>query len=380
MNIVLLARSLGLGGAERQLAIMAREMSRRHRVTVMTFYGSEADHFTQAELGDARLLHLGKRGRWDLLPFATRFVRQLRQIRPDVVYAFMGPPSIVALLSRLGCRGTRVVWGVRSSNVDLSHYGLLARLVRRAECRLSRFADLIISNSVAGRDQAASEGFDTRRMTVIGNAIDTTVFHRRPASRDELRRTLGLAAETPLVGIVARMDPMKGHEVFLHAAATLSAERPDVHFVIGGHGPADRVERLRQLAARLGLDGRMHWLGRVDDVVHVYSALDLCTSSSVFGEGFSNSVGEAMACETPCVVTDVGDSARIVGDTGRAVPANDPDRLARCWAELLALPPADLRALGARARHRVVSQFGLSNLIDRTEAALADLGLPCASP
>lgn len=368
MKIVFLARSLGRGGAERQLMLMAGELARRHDVVVVTFYDGAPVYATRGPA--PRLRSLAKRGRWDIAGFLLRFMGVVRDEKPDVVYAFMGPPSLVALTAPLARSGTRVVWGIRSSNMELARYDRLAVAARHAERLLSRFADLIISNSFAGRAQAEREGFAARRMIVIGNGIDTSAFARRASARAEVREALGIAADAPLVGSVARVDPMKGYEVFVEAAARVAASHPGVHFVAAGDGAPGYRATLADQARGLGLDGRLHWLGQVDDVAHIYSALDVATSTSVFGEGFSNSVGEAMACGVPCVVTDVGDAGHVVGDTGIVVPSNDPERLADGWRALLDLSPAERAARGERARQRVAERFSVATMVEATERAL----------
>ena len=105
----------------------------------------------------------------------------------------------------------------------------------------------------------------------------------------------------------------------------------------------------------------------------VYAALDLLASSSAFGEGFSNVIGEAMAAGVPCTATDVGDSGRIVGDAGRVVPPNDPAALAGALGELLDLSPETRAALGERARRRIEEQFSVEALVKATLAALESL-------
>jgi glycosyltransferase involved in cell wall biosynthesis len=108
----------------------------------------------------------------------------------------------------------------------------------------------------------------------------------------------------------------------------------------------------------------------------VYSAFDVACSSSAWGEGFSNVLGEAMACGVPCVATGVGDSALIVGDTGRVIPPGRPEELAAACAELLSQPAAQRKQLGAAARDRVVREFSLRQMVEETEALLRELCRP----
>jgi glycosyltransferase involved in cell wall biosynthesis len=142
-----------------------------------------------------------------------------------------------------------------------------------------------------------------------------------------------------------------------------------VRFVCVGDGAASYREQLQALSRELGLAECLRWVGFRDDIAAVYNSLDLACSSSLFGEGFSNAIAEAMACGVPCVVTDVGDSAAIVGTTGEVVPGGDPQALANGWGRLrvrLRVQP-DLRA---EARNRIAQHFGVGSLVERTSAAL----------
>src|ERR1700748_2779488 len=108
----------------------------------------------------------------------------------------------------------------------------------------------------------------------------------------------------------------------LKAAAMVAAERPDVRFVCVGHGKESYLQELKQLSRTLGLENKVHWIQAKSDVREVYNAIDVFCSSSL-SEGFPNVIGEAMACARHCVVTNVGDSALVVGDTGVVVPSNN---------------------------------------------------------
>lgn len=365
-----LTRSLDRGGAERQLVVLAKGLvHREHAVSVVVFFGGGA---FEAELVGAgvRVINLGKHGRWDILPFLNRLAGLLRKERPVVVHSYLGVPNILTAVLKPLLPGTRIVWGVRASSIDLSRYDWLSRLAYALERRLARFADRIISNSEAGKCNAVANGFPEHKMVVIPNGIDTDYFRFNPEGRKQVRLAWGVGEDEILVGIAARLDPMKDHAVFLEAASHILRERRDVRFVCVGSGPAEYAETLKQRAITLGLTNQLIWVGARDDMPTIYSALDISVSSSSFGEGFSNTIAEAMACGVPCVVTDVGDSALIVRDTGKVVPAGDHRALAAEIQRLSNLPAEQREKIGEACRARVVSEFGIDRLLLRTEKVL----------
>lgn len=369
-NISFLARSLDRGGAERQLVVLAKGLARRgHAVSVAVFFSGGA---YESEFSGAGVcvIHLDKKSRWDVLPFLWRLVYHLRKERPAVLHSYLGVPNILAAVLKPLLPGTRIVWGVRASNVDLSHYDWLSRLAYTLERRLARFADGIIANSYAGKRHALANGFPESKLVVIPNGINTEYFQFDPEGRQQVRSEWGLGEDELLVGLVARLDPMKDHPTFLEAAGRIACVRDDVRFVCVGDGSADYVGVIKQQAAALGLTNRLIWAGARDNMPAVYSALDIASSSSSFGEGFSNTIAEAMACGVSCVVTDVGDSASIVGDTGSVVAPGDHRALAAAIQHLIALPPEERRSLGEKCRARIVSEFGMDRLVQRTEQAL----------
>jgi glycosyltransferase involved in cell wall biosynthesis len=120
---------------------------------------------------------------------------------------------------------------------------------------------------------------------------------------------------------------------------------------------------------RAGLRSVCYLLGERPDVPRITASLDVATLSSAYGEGFPNVLGEAMASEVPCVATDVGDSAHIVGDTGRIVPPRNPDAIANAWVDLLSMGDAGLRTLGQNARRRILENFTIPRVARAYEAA-----------
>ena len=370
MKVILLARSLERAGMERQLVELAKGLKAAGwTVQVWVFYGG--GNLAQ-ELDEATVpwRALGKSSRWDLFTFLWRMIGQVRLERPKVIYSFLVEPNIVATLMKPFLRSGKVVWGVRVSNLDLGHYDAFTRVTFRLSCWMSRFADLIIANSVSGRTHHEANGYAGKRMTVIHNGIDTEKFSPSPQLAARIRTGWGVG-DAPIVGVVARLHPMKDHANFLRAAALV--KNANARFVCIGKGPTPYLHELLALVRSLNLEGRVIWTGEMLSMAAGFSALDLLCLSSSDGEGFPNVVGEAMSCETPCVVTDVGDASLVVGETGLVVPPKEPSRLAGSIDALLEESTSDLSRRGQRARQRIVENFSSTVMVERTSSAIRSL-------
>lgn len=339
-------------------------------MTVASFYDGGGLRAELEAVPGVRVVSLGKRGRWDALPFLWRLLRELRAARPDVVHGYLSGANELSLLGRLV--GARVVWGLRSSEREGAAGDPLARLIFRAGAALSSLADLIIANSDAGRRYHVANRYAGRRIAVVHNGIDTVRFRPDPEGRRALRAAWGVGEGEPLVGIVGRLERQKGHPNFLRAAGVLAARRPEARFVCVGEGPGVYTAELRALAEAEGLAGRLVWAGASDAMPAVYSALDVLVSASR-SEGFANAIAEAMACGVPCAVTDVGDSALVVGAAGAVASPDDPAALAGAIEGLLASPLAERAALGRRARQRIEAEFSVARLAERTDTMLRGL-------
>lgn len=363
-----LTRSLNVGGAERQLVLLSTALHRQGiAVRVLSLYGGTLE----VELRNAgvQVEALGKRSRWDVLGFFLRFRKALLDYRPDVVYGFLPVPNILAVLAKRLRPGLKVIWGVRASDMDLTKYDYAWKWVDRLQRVLSRFADRIVANSHAGRDHHVKRGFPADKMIVIPNGIDTERFRFSAQGRERMRAQWGLSEAHLVIGIVARLDPAKGYETFLQAGALLAKRHPSVRFVCVGDGSARYREKLRTLAEDLGIADSVIWAGSRDDVPDVCSAFDVVCSAS-YTEGFSNAIGEAMSCERPCVVTDAGDSAWILGEPDRVVPPRDASALAAACERVIAAGTQARTAMGVSGRARIVEHASVEALVARTRALL----------
>lgn len=298
-----------------------------------------------------------------------RLIRLLRAFRPDLIQSWMYHADLLSALVKPLVRQRSghpaLVWNIRQSDLDPRLTSRGTRFVARLNAPLSYLApDRILCCSERAREVHEGLGYCRRLMRVIPNGFDLDRFRPDPAARAELREALGIAPDALLVGLVARFDPQKDVDSFLRAAAMVRAGRPGCRFLVCGPEMDTENAPLAGWIAEAGLGDAINLLGARRDTPRVFAALDLLVSSSAYGEGFPNVVGEAMACAVPCVVTDVGDSGRIVGDTGMTVAPRRPDLLARAIADLLGEGPDVLARRGRDARARVQANYALPVIAD----------------
>lgn len=364
IKIVHVITGLGTGGAEMMLYKLLSSTHRdefSHSVISLTDRGTLGSGIQALGVPVSVLgMHRGLPNPLDI----WRLAKMLRRESPDLVQTWMYHGDLVGGLAARMAGNVPVLWGIRQSTFDSRRSRRRTQLVARLCARLSRWLPAtIVCCSDMGRRSHEALGYDARKMVVIPNGFDLTAFAPDPQARSAVRQELGLDREALLVGLIARFDPQKDHENFIRAAGLLHRHRPDVHFVLCGDGIDRENTQLGGWIEAAGIGTHCHLLGRRRDMARLNAALDVATLSSSWGEGFPNVVGEAMACGVPCAVTDVGDSALIVGESGRVVPCRDPEALAAAWQELLDMPVEERRVLGAAARRRIEERYSLQAVV-----------------
>lgn len=359
-QVLVLIRSLDPGGTQAQLYALAKTARRFGMdLEVLTFYSGGA--FAEKIRREGVLVaSLEKRRRWDVLSFLWRLIREVRARRPDIIYAQMGMANELALLAGL-LSGSRVVWGIRSAFMDWPSYDWLARLMYRLGAWLSPLPACIIFNSMAGYRHYLAAGYRNECTKVVPNGIDVEAFFPDVTKREKFRRSLGVEAGWRLIGLIGRLDVMKDHRTFLDAACLFAEHERDTLFVCIGDGPSEYRLELDARATALGLADKVLWIPRVEDMSAAYNALDILTLASI-GEAFPNVIAEAMACETPCVATAVGDCREIVGDIWPLVEPKAPQKLAEAWREVLTLDQGESQRRRKEGRQRIVDKYSLSEL------------------
>lgn len=295
-----------------------------------------------------------------------RLWRLAPETAPDLVQGWMYHGNLAGTAAWWRQRRRpRLVWSVHHSLTGLAEEKPLTRWLIAASARLSRLPAAIVYCSRASARQHEEVGFAPQRRLIIPNGIDADLFRPDPAARQRLLGLTAAPADRPLVGVVARHHPMKDHANLVRAAGRLRALGLDLQLVFVGRGLDGANGAILAPARDSGVHDRLSLLGERDDVAGLVPGLDLLVSPSAWGEAFPLAVGEAMAAGVPCIVTDIGDCAWLVGDTGAVVPPRDPGALAASLRSLLEAGPVARRELGLRARARVEENFALRHIVGR---------------
>lgn len=296
-----------------------------------------------------------------------KLASMLRAIQPDIVQGWMYHGNLLSLIaSKLLKVRIPVIWNIRQSLYSLSYEKPMTRMVIRCGALLSGQATRILYNSSTGAGHHGKIGYKADKSIIIPNGFDIETFAPSKDARCAVREELGLDADTTLIGLIGRYHAMKDHGTFLKAAAQLHRRFPAVHILLAGTDVAPQNKQLMSLIRAGELFDYVHLLGERHDIPRLTAALDIASLSS-FAEGFPNVVGEAMSCGIPCAVTDVGDAAWVVGDTGIVVPPRNPEALASALGELVEMGTERRKAQGERARQRIIDCFSLAAVVERYE-------------
>ncbi|WP_061935016.1 glycosyltransferase [Aureimonas sp. AU22] len=295
---------------------------------------------------------------------AVRLARLVGRSRPDLIHGWMYHGNVAATLgSLLGFNIVPIVWSIHHTIPDIENENSLTRRLIAISARLSSRVAAISYCSRVAADDHERLGFDPARRVVIPNGIDCAEFQPRPDGPRHVRQIFGIPADRLIVGHVARNHPMKNPASIVRAIKRLVDQGHDIQGIFIGDGHDEGP--VRHVARELGIDARITTPGIRSDVADLLPGFDVFALSSSWGEAFSLAVGEAMACGVPAVVTSLGDCGWLVGPTGAVVPPGDQDAFDAGLERLVAMSDEDRRALGAKARQRVIENFSLAQYVSR---------------
>lgn len=348
------------GGAEQQLLELVRLLDKtRFKPIVLTLVsGGHLENEFKAVPG-VELLSLNRKGKYDFF-CVYNIIRILLSRKVDIVQPFLTPANLFGLLSAILCR-IPVKIMTRRPGTEPKKASMGYRFYFKVEAFLGRFADLVVSNSEAGREYAVQHGVPRERTRVIYNGINLNRLSAAEQDSEQARRRLGVPQGGKIVGMIARMFPPKDHGTFLRAAAIINQTIPDTRFALVGDGPLR--SHLENLSHELGIASKTVFFGIQQDVGTYLSTFDVAVLVSNF-EGCSNVILEAMTLGKPVIATDVGGNKELVedGKTGLLVPVQNPQALAKAIISCFRQPDW-ARDMGQRARETVLKRFSLDRMV-----------------
>jgi glycosyltransferase involved in cell wall biosynthesis len=376
IKIVHIIAALNVGGTEMMLYKLLSRM-RKDRFENFVFTLKEKGSLSEdLESQNIRVYNAGGMGGILRISALIRSLKILREINPDIIQGWLVHGNLVAQIASIFLPyRLSTLWNIRYTALPKGETKRSILFIMKLLSILSFLPQKIVFNSKAGADDHIRMGYRRDKSCIIPNGFDTKLFSPSVKNRRSVRLELNIPEEAILIGLIGRFDPLKDHRCFLKAGAMLLSRKRGIFFLLAGREVDWQNRHLIQLIEKLGISGKVFLLGERKDVPRITAALDIAACSSV-AEGFSNVIGEAMSCGISCVVTDVGDSAWLVGDSGIVVPPRNHQALCEAWLKLIELGSAKRRVLGERARKRIEDHFSIQMIVKKYEQLYEDILLP----
>jgi len=373
IKVMHIITTLGPAGAENMLCRIAAGMDGERFENEVVSLTEVLDLAGKMHSIGVRVRTLGMKKSIPNPLLVMRLAQWIRESKPDVIHTWMYHANLIGTLAARLAGNVPVIWAIHHNAYDPRVDKRRTMLVNRACALLSRkFAARIVFCSEASLRTHKKLSYAAEKLEVIPNGFDLEQVKPDSTAHASLREELGIPADAIVIGIAARFHPHKDHHNFIQAAARLHKIMPEVHFLLFGMGITWENTQLTGWIDSAGVRERCHLLGLRQDISRLFSGMDIATTASR-SEAFPIVVGEAMACGTPCVVTDVGDSALIVENTGSVVAPEDPHALAEAWRALIEAGPAVRRRLGIAARCRVQRHFALPAIVESYQTIYAQV-------
>ncbi|HPN35300.1 MAG TPA: glycosyltransferase [bacterium] len=371
IRVLYILPSLGIGGAERQLYYLLRDLDRnRFEASLMVFYHGGAMHAEFANLPNVQLFCLHKKSGMDFA-YLYAAARIMRTHSFDVIHACNVSARLVGLFLAWWGRVPKTIMAERNASAVYSSLG--SRLYHFFEHRAMRHATLVAANSEAGRRFCLKNRIPASRIRVINNGLDWDRLQPR-----RTRTELSWPSDRPVVGMVARLFSQKDPITFLKSARWLLQRMPQVQFLLVGDGPMR--QEIEDKVQQWNLNDRVQLVGAVKEVADYLANMDVVVLTSKQSEGCANAVLEAMALSRPVIVTDVPGNSDLVehGRTGLIVRPEDPQALGKALFDLLTQPDRGA-ALGRCGHEMVKREYDMKTMVAAYERLYAGCGVESAN-
>ena len=361
MKVVHIITGLGDGGAEHALfKICKYDISNKHFVISLKGPGK---YFSLLNKLGIKVYCLNVNF-FSIIKFIS-FIKLLRFLKPDIVQTWLVHADFIGGIAARLAGINNIFWNIRYSNIKIGKAKLTTVIIIKILSILSYFIPkFIITVSKKAKKIYEKIGYNGKIIKFIPNGYDLSILKINKHQKTNFKKKIKIKKEIPLIGKVARFDPQKDHLNLLSALSLIRSKNINFLCVLVGFNMNKKNINLMSDIKRLKLTNHVKLLGQNDDISEVMNGLDLHILSSSYGEGFPNVVAESMACGTPCVVTDVGDSGLVVGKTGWIVPPKNPVKLARAIENALYEKGSNKwNKRCNKARLRIMQNFSIGNMI-----------------
>lgn len=364
-KVVHVITDLDIGGAENVLASLVDFNDSSQIQSCVISLSTEGPLAERIKEKGIPVYALGmKRSLFDIF-LLPRLAYWLWKEKPDVVQTWLYHADLIGGLIAKISTSAPVIWNIRHSDLD-PKAKFSIKLIRKILANISSWlpAEIIACSSRAANIHT-NIGYSKRKIQIIANGVDVNEFIPDPNSKKQVRRELNIDENDMVIGMVARFHPQKDHRNFIRAIGETIRLFPKTMVILCGNNVDYENDVLVGLINSTGFKNNFRLLGIRRDIPSITSAFDIAVLSASHGEAFPNVVVEAMSCEIPCVVTDVGDAADIVGKSGIVVETENWEMLHKGIVKLLRLPKSALREMGKESRRRIQADYSLENMIER---------------
>ena len=349
VKVLHIIANLGQGGAERQLLELL-DNNMTHEVCQLVPNGYYERYLLNK---GTKIYNLNMKRKIPDIRVFFELNKVINISKPKIIHCWMYHSCLIeAILRKFGFnKKIPIIWGIRCSNMDTKFYSFQLKMVIKACKYFSNNTDLIVNNSYTGKITHDEIGFN-KKSIVVPNGIDIDKFFQDTNARIDFRERYNISDDTKILLCVSRVDPMKDHQTLLSVFKKIQLFFPNVILILAGIGTEKYINEKKVIA-----------LGSYKNIHEVYSASDIIISSSAFGEGFSNAIGEGMASGLIPISTDVGDAREIIDDKGIVVPSRDKNKMFDAIKEVLNFDKHEFKKRKNEARQRIVNKYAKEKMV-----------------
>ena len=292
-------------------------------------------------------------------------INLIRSLKPDIVQTWLVHADFLGGIAARLAGVKNIIWNVRYSNIEISKSKLNTVLILKLLSILSySIPQLIIIVSKKAKKIYKIKGYDKKKLKFIPNGYDLSILKINKIQKINFHKKINLRKTIPIIGNVARYDQQKDHLNLLHALSIIQSKKINFFCILVGSNIDQKNLNLSSEIKKLKLSNSVKLLGRKNNISEVMNGIDIHVLSSSYGEGFPNVLAESMACGTPCITTNVGDSALIVGKTGWVVPPKNKIKLAKAIEIALSeIGTANWNKRCTKARLTIKKNFSINKML-----------------